>query len=131
MDLQIAYATDAENPIAGDLKMTNGQLLAVEGVDAIKQHIRVRLQWFKGEWPQSPSEGMPYWSHVIIKNPKSRHLRKMFTAAIEGVPGVSRVASLEIEINKSTRDARVVFDAVLESGEVVADDFGLFEVEGF
>lgn len=120
--LALVHATDAENPTVGDLKLVNGQLVFATGVDAIMQHLRIRLGHFKGEWFLDRREGIPYFQSILRKNVDERVVRSIFRQALRTAPGVAEVLSLQLNINRATRRATLDFKVRLTDGEVASAD---------
>jgi len=68
MDLKLATVIDGDNPVVHDLHLdSTGDLSWVEGIDAIAQHARVRLQFFLNEWFLDRREGIPFMREVFTK----------------------------------------------------------------
>lgn len=117
MNLELAQAVDAENPDAGDLRLTNGQLTLTAGNDAVKQHLINRLRIFLGEWFLDRRVGIPYFKSVLVKNPDRPAVRSIFRRTIRETPGITAVDELLLSIG-SDRSARLDFRAPLDqSGE--------------
>lgn len=113
MNLELAAVTDAENPIAGDLKLTNGQLSLVDGTEAIAQHLRNRLRFFLGEWFLDQRQGLPFFREIFVKNPDRQVIRTIFRRTIRETPGIATMARFELTID-TTRSARLTFVALLD-----------------
>jgi hypothetical protein len=128
MNFELVEAVDAENPVEGDLRLTNGQITFVEGRDAIRQHLANRLRFFRGEWFRDQRQGLPYYERVLIKSPDTNALRTLFRRAIVETPGIAVVDKLELTI-ASDRTASLAFEAALDSGgePLVFEDFILGE----
>lgn len=123
-NLELVKRIDAENPIEGDLQLTDGQLTLVTGDDAIDQHLRNRLRFFLGEWFLDTRQGLPYFQSVFVKNPNRPAVRSAFRRTIRETPGIVAVTKLQINI-AADRSASIDFVATLDrSGEpLVFRDF--------
>jgi hypothetical protein len=112
MDLQI----DNTN----DLVFTNGDLVVLDGVDAIVQQIGIRLRYIKGEWFINPSEGMPYYDSILgQKAPNLAAVVALFRRVILDTPGVVAVSGLTVQYDPNERTLTVNFDATADTGEVL------------
>lgn len=112
-NLELVKRIDAENPIEGDLRLTDGQLTLVEGDDAIDQHLRNRLRFFLGEWFLDTRQGLPYFQSVFVKNPNRPAVRSAFRRTIRETPGIVAVTELQLTIN-ADRSTQVDFVATLD-----------------
>lgn len=90
----------------------------VEGLAAIKQHVRVRCLAVKDEWFLDPDDGVPYFSSVFVKNPDTSALAAVFRERIEGTPGVRLVTQISVTFNKQTRSGALAFRANTDVGEL-------------
>lgn len=119
MDLSLVETIDADNPDVHDLRLTDGQLALVDGVGAIVQNIRIRLQFFLGEWFLDLREGLPYFQEILVKGPNLGRVRALFRAAILETPGVSLVDLLDLDLDAPTRVLTVTFRATLDDGTII------------
>ena len=130
VELKTTAVADPDNPVACDLHLENGQLVLVDGAEGIAQHIRNRLQLFRGEWFVDLRVGMPYFEELFVKNPDLDVLRTLFREAIQGTPGVSSVPQTDVRMDRVNRSATVTFTAVLDTDELItSDSFAPFIVE--
>ena len=104
----------------GDWQVTAGDLVLVAGQAAILQAIRIRLQFFKGEWFLDEDAGVPYFQSVLVKNPDPNLLQTIFRDAILATPGVLGLPSLTLTLDRSTRSLTVAFRASTDEGELDA-----------
>lgn len=130
MDLKLVQAVDSENPIVGDLQLVNGQLvLTATLAEVVAQRLRIRFQFFKGEWFANPDEGFPFFQDVFVKAPDLGRITDLFRDAIMGVNGVASITSLSILLVAGTRTLNVVFIAALTDGTTLSSaDFKPFTV---
>lgn len=101
---------------SGDLDLTGGELRLVSGVEAVRQHIRIRLRTVLGEWFLDQRIGVPYFEHILVKNPNPVLVRSIIRETILGTPGVSSVSRLEFELDRVTRKLTVDGAAVGDDG---------------
>lgn len=109
----------------GDIDLTTGDLVLLDGPDAIAQHLRIRLRFFLGEWYLDQRVGMPYFQTILVKGARLNIVRAIFRKAILATPGVEGLRSLDLDYAPATRRLTVTFDADI----VGADALVRFEEE--
>jgi hypothetical protein len=112
MDLQIDNA--------GELVYANGDLVLLDGDDAIQQQLRIALRMFQGEWFLSPTEGVPYIGQVLTKTPRMSAVTLVLRKAILAVPGIEEIKTFDVQFDATARQLFLTFDARLASGTVVS-----------
>lgn len=130
MDFAVAETVSVTNPIAGDLAFdAAGQPIFVEDVDAIAQDIRTRLRWFKGEWFLDARTGFPWFQRILGRKVTERVVELLLRRAISGTPGVVRIATMRVDIDRRSREMTASFAAITTGGAVVSfSDFVLGDV---
>lgn len=93
---------------SGDIKFTNSVL----------QAIKIKLRWFLGEWRINTTYGMPYYDEVFIKNPSLALLEDRIRTEILSVDGVQSIESVDISVDKATRECVVKFTVVVDSESI-------------
>ena len=129
MDLELSTVVDSENPTIGDLKLTSGQVRLTQTFkQAVAQHLRIRMQFFYGEWFLDVKEGIPFFERVLIKNPSLPKISNIFRRVIVETPGIVAVDNLQLTLDNATRVLTVgSFLAKLSNDETLtASDFGAF-----
>lgn len=128
MNLSLVESVDGENPVIGDLRLTDNQLTWITGREAVRQHLANRLRFFFAEWFLDRRRGFPFYQRVLVKNPNRPVVRSLFRRTIAQTPGIAGVNSLQLTIG-SDRRARVGFSAALDEGgdPLVFSDFILGE----
>lgn len=111
---------------AGDLLVEGDDFVVYEDLEFVRQTISCRLKFGRGEWFLSLSEGVPYYTHILVKSPDLSVIRALYRRIIMGVPGVLSVPVLTLSLDRRTRTLSVAFQAVCRSGtiEVAAGDEG-------
>jgi hypothetical protein len=109
---------------SGELAIDNFDLVIVTGVDALVQRLAIKLRHFLGEWFLDTSFGVPYYEHVMKKNPDPAQMHAAFTNAILSTPGVVRLLEYDIFFDPFDRelqvDARILtVDGVTDLAEVL------------
>lgn len=118
-DLAIVIATDDENPVEGDLRLVDGQLVLVSGTDAIRQDLAVRLRWFKGEWFLDRRTGVPWFQSILGHRASTAAIERILRTAIRATPGVSSITRLSIDTDNVERTLTVDFEVRTNDGDSI------------
>lgn len=102
----------------GDIDISQQDLQLVGDLEAVEQSVKIRLQFFRGEWFSDESIGLPYFESVLIKNPNANLLSAVFRSEILGTVGIDSLASLTLSQNSATRKLAVNFVASTDFGEL-------------
>lgn len=132
MDFLLVTETDDENPVIGDLKLTNGQITLTPTLAvAVAQRLSIRLRFFLSEWFLNKRAGTPWFEQVFIKDPSVTGIRALLTKIATGTPGVESVQALEVDYDEDERSLAVpVFDVKCIDGSIVsAADVAAYIVE--
>lgn len=113
----------ALDPTTHDLAIdTAGNLSIVSGVDAIGQHLRMRLWLFRGELNYDTSAGLPYYESILTKPASLTLIESIYRDEVLATPGVLAIDNLELTLNRSTRELDVDFNATVTGGTVNYSD---------
>ena len=96
-----------------DVDFSTGDLQVISGSEAIAQQLRIRLQFFLGEWHLDTRTGIPYYQKILVKNPATNVVRKLFQDAILSTPGIRELTSLELSFDSPSRALSVSFIAAI------------------
>lgn len=129
-DLFLTVGADPDNPMPGDLHVANGDVHLTTAADALRQDLQSRGRFMLGEWFLDTSEGMPYLTHVHVKNPNMVVVRNIFRQMIIDTPNVSLLRSLSLVLDHVTRSLRVDYEVVMGDGTPVSGDFTAFVIRG-
>ncbi len=102
-----------------DIEIQNGDLVILDGIEAIRQDLLIRLQFFAGEWFLDARIGMPYYQRVLGQKPNESVVRTLFRQAILATPGVVAINDLDVSYDGATRSLAVIFRATTEDGPLV------------
>lgn len=100
-----------------DIVIENGDFVLVDGVDAIAQHITIRLNFFLGEWFLDTRLGVPYYEQILGQKPRLEAVRAIFRRVILETPGMLSISKLNLDYIGDTRALNVTFDGVATDGE--------------
>jgi hypothetical protein len=117
----------ALNPATGDVAIPPR---LIYGVEAIAQRIRVRFEWFLGEWFLDTRQGVPYYRDILIKNPDPILITFIFRRVLLSTPGVKSVSSFRAVLDKVTRTLTVDFEATADDGNILTAVAEPFIIEG-
>jgi hypothetical protein len=106
----------ALDPATGDLAFPPR---IIHGIEAIAQRIRVRFRWFLGEWFLDQRQGVPYYAHILIKNPDPILISYVFRQVLLKTPGVASVSNFQASIDRRSRMLTVDFEATLDDGTIL------------
>lgn len=117
----------ALDPVTHDITFVDGELTTATGLDAIAQHVKVRLLFFRGEWELNLDEGVPYWDEILVVGPDLRAIEATLRQVVLGTPGITSITSFALDHDRSARTLAVTFEALTTDGLVLtSDDFGPF-----
>ncbi len=102
----------------GDLVLEGGDLVLVDGKEAILQHVLQRLRIFLGEWFLDTSIGLPYFQQILVKNPDQGKIDALFMNQIQGTPGVTLLNSYSASVDTLKRVLTIKFSCETTSGTV-------------
>lgn len=102
----------------GDILIDGPDLQQTTGVDAIEQHLKQRLKTFYNEYFLDIRRGIPYFQHVLIKNPDPVIVDTVFKRQVLNTPGVLELLEFNIDVDVSTRVMTLSFKAKVTEGEV-------------
>lgn len=83
----------------------------IQQTDSLAQQINIRLKWFFEEWVFRLEFGVDYFGKIFVKNPNNQKIISMLTDVIMSVEGVTDVPSIDIELNRKTREATIRYEA--------------------
>lgn len=104
---------------ANDLKLENGDFVWIDGLDHARQNIASRFQFFLGEWFLNVNEGVPYYEHVLKKNPDKQLVRSIFRAVLKKSPEVISIDRFEVVFDESNRSVSFSFQCKTEAGTLI------------
>lgn len=131
LKLTTAADVDADNPIEGDLHLTEGDMTWMDDTDEeVAQRIRCRIEMFKLEWFVNPDEGVPAYEEIFEKGTSDDRIAAIYRQVILGTPGIASLPVLTLERDNVERSLTLAFEAVRENGSILRSaDFAPFVVE--
>lgn len=124
---ELVTKIDADNPVLGDLRVSGRALAKLPTFgDAVAQQVRVHLKTLLGEWFLDTTVGVPWLQSILRKGVSEASIRAILRRKILEVDGVSRVLSLDVSIDRTTRlctvDDLVILTTEGEELDVDVDD---------
>lgn len=104
MDILLDRAGDMYISQDGDIRLG----------DCVAQKIRIRLLWFENEWRWDTDEGLPYMTHLFIKNPETDYFESIVREKIFEVDEVVDVKDVKVTFDRRTREAAIRFTAITD-----------------
>lgn len=100
-----------------DISLVDDAASWLDGVEAIAQHLRVRLQFFKGEWFLDSEIGIPYYQRILgRKDVTIAAIGAILKKAILTTPGVISLNDFRADYQGATRLLSVSFRAQTTEG---------------
>lgn len=99
-----------------DLDLSTGNLVFIDGLEAIRQDINIRLRFFKGEWFLNTEVGIPYFQKILGQKPRLNVIRDIYRTAILGTPGILAITALTVDFDRSSRKVSISFRATTSEG---------------
>ena len=98
----------------GDIEIDSNDLILVDGIDAIKQSVQMRLKTFLGEEFSDDEVGVPWFTDILIKNPSFLVVGEIIKKKILETRGVTDIISFVFDIDGRT--ATLDFEALTVNG---------------
>lgn len=96
-------------------------LRLVEDTDAIRQHLLIRLRFFKGEYFLDQRRGIPYFQKILIKAPGLVVIRTIYREAILETPGVIEITRFDLNFDPVERRMRLDFTCTVTTSDEPLD----------
>lgn len=106
------------DPITWDLVIENNDIATVDGIDAIKQNLRQRLQCFRGEYRWNLTRGVPYHDEFFKKNPNPIVMDTILKNVILNTEGIIELTKFVLDFNSSSRILDIDFKCITIEGEL-------------
>ena len=97
------------NSDGSDIDLSTNSAELVEGVDAIAQHLLIRLRFIKGEFFLNRNDGVPYFEDILKKDPALIVVRAVYRETILETPGVLEILLFDLSVIASIRKFQLDF----------------------
>jgi hypothetical protein len=115
MEPAICIKADDINPDEGDLLLSETGDFVFHTVlgNEVAQRLRVRFEFWRGEWFLDLDAGTPFFEHILKKGPSDAIIRSIFSQVILGTEGVDALTKFAYSVSR-TREMTVTFEARLK-----------------
>lgn len=100
-----------------DIDLTTSDFQLTLSADAIKQHLKQRLNTFANEFFLDSRVGIPYFEHILVKNPDPIIIDSLLKKEIINTPGVLELPEFSLDLT-DTRQLDISFKVLTTSGEI-------------
>lgn len=107
------------DPVTHDLDLSSGNLELIDGVDEIAQKLRIRYQFFLGEWFLDQRQGIPYFQKIFVKPFNKTDTDAILREVAETTPGIVEVNRFDSTFDGVTRGFTVALWAKSDTGEPI------------
>lgn len=109
------------DPSTHDLVVENFQFKQVKTkTEDLAQRLKIKLQFFVGEWFLDENYGIPYFQEIFVKGTNRDTIDDRFKLAISSEDGVQRLSSYSSSIDRSTRELSVQATVLTTEGDLVS-----------
>ncbi len=93
----------------GDVRIVNGDFVFVEGLDAVRQRVLIRLRTQRGEWAFDNTLGLDYLGEIFRKDADIDLIRSRVLALVASTPGVLQVRFVDVVADNAARTLSMTF----------------------
>lgn len=113
----------------GDIDLSSGDARLCDGLEAIAQHLKVRLRFIRGEWHLNTDEGVPYFEEIFEVGADLRVVESIIRRVVLGTAGITAITTMRLAPDYATRELAIEdIEAETVLGTLTAADFGPFVV---
>jgi len=106
------------NETTWDIYIENQDIQIVTGIDGVKQHLRQRLQMFKGEYYYDKTRGIPYHDYFFVKSPNPIIIDSILKKVVLDTPGITELLKFDLDFDRTTRELNIDFKAKADEEEM-------------
>jgi hypothetical protein len=99
-----------------DLKIIDGSLATVDGIDEVAQKLKQVLLAVQGDWFLDLDLGLPLFSLILQKATSISAIENTYIDAIAAVPGVLDITKFRLDYVEETRTANITFEVTTSDG---------------
>jgi hypothetical protein len=97
------------DPATHDLMLdSSGSLVMATDNEAIGQHVKQRLLFYRGEWFLDTLAGTPWFQNVFVRPHNQMVIESVIKREILDTPGIAELTSFQINIDERTRAIQVL-----------------------
>lgn len=109
------------DPETWDLAYENNNLVWISGSEELAQRITIKLKGILGEWYRDQEFGLPYKEEIRVKNPNLEKIDMIYRAHIMEDEDITRIISLDLNLDKTTRKLKIKCVALSIYGEITIE----------
>lgn len=117
------------NQETGDLLITNNSLTLTQNANAIRQHLQCTLRLFSGEWFLDTTEGVPWFTQILVKQQTFSIVREVLKKTILDTEGVISLTFFDFDFDRENRVASLEFKALSIDGPIDFTNINAITVE--
>jgi len=112
--------TDIKLTADNDIDLTGLQLSLVSDNVAIAQEIQIACRFFLGEWKLDRRIGIDFLGRILGKKGVTPdEVSNEYRRALQSIPGVTQIDSVQTVIDKATRIGTITFRVTTDAGTIV------------
>lgn len=93
-----------------DLQIVDNDLVLLDGAERVRQHLKIKLKLWTGEWFMDTEFGTPYLTDILGKQISLAGAVAALKASILAVDGVNAITRFDYVFNRAERNLDVDFD---------------------
>lgn len=105
-----------------DLEVVGRDLYLVNERDRVRQHLKIRLWFFLGEWYLDTTAGVPFFEEILVKAPNISRIENILKVIILETPDVNEITEFDVDYDPRARTFRLDFGVTTTFGTLVASE---------
>jgi len=110
------------NSTTNDLEFTKSDLTFVSGIDYYIQKIKIKLQFFFGEWFLDTTKGLKFYDIVFVKNPDLFFINNLIKITITEEAGILQILEYSSSFDTVQRKFNVTTKVLTDQGDFYLDE---------
>lgn len=99
-----------------DLKLIDGSLALVDGIEEVAQKLKQVLLAVQGDWFLDLDLGLPLFPFILQKATSVSAIENLYIDTIAAVPGVLDITKFRLDFDNATRSANISFEVTTSDG---------------
>lgn len=104
-----------------DLQIIDGDLVFIDGVERVAQHVKIRVLFFFEDWKLDKSQGIDYYNEVFGKLKDKNRIDTIIQATILDTPDVESIIDYNSTFDNSLRKLTITTTVKSSVGEVTVE----------
>jgi hypothetical protein len=105
-----------------DLEVVDRDLYLVSDRDRVRQHLKIRLWFFLGEWYLDTATGVPFFEEIFVKAPNISRIENILKVVILETPDVLEITKFDVDYDSRRRRFSLDFGVTTTFGRLVASE---------